>query len=146
MNKHISNNTIPSNHVRSINNRAFYIKDNSPKNLIKLGFDSKEKHDDYECFTYRFPILKYQNITTLLCELTVFTDDKKVRINVYDGLNKPYARFYHNEFGNADAIITTINNNILAKLKKLGISEKDKNNGRNSNYHKSMRRMQTRKS
>lgn len=143
--------------VESIKTRNFIIKDNSVGNLINLGFQLKERSDDGDIYSYRFPIMKYMDITTLVCELTVFTDSHEVRIDVYDGINRPYPRFYYNEFGNADIILTEINTNILNKIKKMGITEKSinkrdnkktakrNNHGRNNDNNRPMRKVQVRR-
>ena len=136
--------------VKSIKSNQYIIKDNSVGNLINLGFQLKERSDDGDMYSYRFPIMKYMDITTLVCELTVFTDSKEVRIDVYDGINRIYPRFYHNEFGNADVILTEINKNILNKMRKMGIAEKTKGternrHGRNNDNNRPVRNVQVRR-
>ena len=128
-------------------NSVYILKNNSSDNLKKLGFKLKWQNEEgEELYTYQFPILKYNNITTLYCVLSVYTTEKRVKIDVYDGLERVYTRFYNNEYGKADPILTEIHRNIENKLKKLGIKERENKHVTKHDTNKPMRKMQIWKS
>lgn len=79
---------------------------------------------DEESYTYRFPGYKYGNVCTLECEIIIFLQSNAVKINVYDyNTRNIYAPFYHRAYGNFDKVLTRINKQINAELKRLNIKK-----------------------
>lgn len=111
-------------------NNNKYIKSDVTKTwLIQNGFryNKNLSTEESNVYTYRFPVYKYEKITTVLeCELTLFIEDGTIAINVYDyGTNDKYAPFYYCEYGNYDKMLKIINEKISRELKKLGIIYKN---------------------
>ena len=80
--------------------------------------------EDFDAYSYRFPVYKYGTYTTLECELTVILGDNHLRINVYDyNTRDKYAPFYCCDYGNYDKILDTLVKNIDKKIKQLGFIE-----------------------
>ena len=76
--------------------------------------------EESNIYTYRFPVYKYEKLTVLECELTLFVEDGTVIVNVYDyGTNDKYALFYYCEYGNYDKMLKIINEKVYKELKKL---------------------------
>ena len=101
----------------------------SKDELYKKGFHYNKLLSDNqsEFYSLRFPVLKYKNISTLECEITVEMQTGKLLINVYKaGTNDNYIPFYDHEYGRYP-ILNGINDNITKQLKKLGAKSKNKN-------------------
>ena len=109
--------------TKSIQSNTYIISDNSPQYLFDLGFHRVFDHD--EQYVYNFPVLKYKKITTLSGKITVYTDSKEIKIDVFDINNHSiYAPFYNSEYRNREVIMEKINKNILLEFTKLGIKKK----------------------
>lgn len=105
-----------------VNNK--YKKNNITKAWINKFNFYKITIDDEEAYRYTFPVFKYYNSPILDCEITIFTSDGEVKINVYDhGTKSRYAPFYYIEYGNYDKVIKKINKEINKKLKEFGIEK-----------------------
>ena len=111
--------------TKSIQSNTYIISDNSPQYLFELGFHRVFDYD--EQYVYNFPVLKYKKMTTLRGKITVYTDSKEVKIDVFDINNHSiYAPFYNSEYRNREVIMEKINKNILSEFTKLGIKKKNK--------------------
>ncbi len=74
-----------------------------------------------EIYTYRYPILSYNKITTIECEIAVSLVTGIVNVNVYnEGTKELYAPYYNREFGKYE-LLKSIDMQIDKKLKDLGI-------------------------
>lgn len=104
-----------------------YIKKNVTKEwLLKNEFRYNRFFSTKEdtIYTYRFPVvyIKGKNKVSIECELLLYYPDGNVYINVYNaGTRDKYAPYYNSEYGDWSKMISTINNRIDSKLKKLGI-------------------------
>ena len=111
--------------TKSIQSNIYIISDNTPQHLLDIGFHRVFDYD--EQYVYNFPVLKYKKITTLRGKITVYTDSKEIKIDVFDISNHSiYAPFYNSEYKNREVIMEKINKNILSEFKKLGIKKKTK--------------------
>ena len=111
--------------TKSIQSNIYIISDNTPQHLLDIGFHRVFDYD--EQYVYNFPVLKYKKITTLRGKITVYTDSKEIKIDVFDISNHSiYAPFYNSEYKNREVIMENINKNILSEFKKLGIKRKQK--------------------
>ena len=109
--------------TKSIQSNTYIISDNTPQHLLDIGFHRTFDYD--EQYVYNFPVLKYKKITTLRGKITVYTDSKEVKIDVFDINNHSiYAPFYNSEYKNREVIMEKINKNILSEFTKLGIKKK----------------------
>ena len=121
--------------TKSIHSNKYIISDNTPQHLIDLGFRKHINTDTEEEYRYNFTVLKYDNLTALRGRITVYTDIKKIKIDVMDNNYSTYSPFYNIECGNYDVILKKINKSILTEFKKLGITEykraKGEQNGNN---------------
>lgn len=124
--------------IKSIRNKTYIIKNNSERNLINLGFRlKKDVEEEYKIYSYKFPIMQYEDIVTLYGEITVFTDSKIVKLAVYNGIGDIYTRFYNDEeCGNADPILDWINQRFLHEFKKINITEKKRSDYVRRNINK----------
>lgn len=76
--------------------------------------------EELDCYSVRFPVLKYNKQTTVECELTVELQTGNVIINVYNyRSNDIYVPYYNNEYGTYETL-DTIQKAIDNHLKKLG--------------------------
>lgn len=97
----------------------------SKDELYKKGFHYNKLLSDNqsEFYSLRFPVLKYKNISTLECEITVEMQTGKLLINVYKaGTNDNYIPFYNSEYGKYP-ILKDINDAISKQLNKIGAKE-----------------------
>lgn len=93
--------------------------------LYNKGFHYNKLMSDSEidCYSIRFPVLKYEKITTVECELTVELQTGNVIINVFNyGTNDLYAPYYHHEFGRYKTV-EEIQNAISTYAKSIGLNE-----------------------
>lgn len=94
------------------------------KNHFKYSSFLSEK--DSDCYTLRFPVYRWQVITTIEAEIKVFLQQNIIKLDLYDGQTRDiYAPYYYQEFGNYDSIMNKINDAINEKLTKIGIDWKD---------------------
>ena len=100
--------------------------------ILSNGFHYNRifSNEEYEVYTYRFPVLKYERFVVLECELRVMLGEDNVIIDVYDynTINR-YAPFYYQEYGNYNKMLEEIWDKINKVTNKLGIKEKRINNG-----------------
>lgn len=97
--------------------------------LYNKGFHYNKLMSDTESSIYslRFPVLKYNKIPTLECELSVELQTGDIIINVFNGgTNEIYPPFYNNEYGNYDKLLHTINKAIEKELRKIGAKQVNK--------------------
>lgn len=111
--------------MKLIKANTYKMKDFSIKTLKEIGFYyNKEISDnDNKYYSIRFPVLKYNDYTSIEGEITVCTTNGNVIINVYDLKGKPYIPFYNNEYGNFNDILFVINKCIIKYLKKYKIKK-----------------------
>lgn len=76
-----------------------------------------------EVYTYRFPLITYNKITTIECEIAVSLTTGITNVNVYNANTKElYASYYNREFGNCE-LLKSIDTKIYNKLKELEIEK-----------------------
>lgn len=110
--------------MEQLTNSVVIMKHKATKQwLLSHNFHYNSRLSNEESvYTYRFPVYKHEKITTLECELSIFLDDNKIRINIYDYCTyDKYAPFYYCEYGNFDKILEIIWNNINRQLINYGI-------------------------
>lgn len=98
------------------------------EDLYNKGFryNSLMSDMDTDCYSIRFPVLKYKKQITLECELTVELQTGKVIINVFNYRTRDqYAPYYYVEYGRYYTL-EAIQNEINKYIKKLGIKKIDK--------------------
>ena len=98
------------------------------EDLYNKGFRYNVLMSDTEtdCYSIRFPVLKYKKQTTLECELTVELQTGNVIINVFNYKTRDqYAPYYYVECGRYDTL-EIIQNEINRYINKLGIKEVNK--------------------
>lgn len=106
-------------------NVTYKIKDYSKQFLQKHRFRYSSYLSEYgdEVYTYKFPLLSYNKVTTIECEISVSTITGVVNINVYNaGTKELYTSYYNREFGKCE-LIDSIDMKIEKKLKELGIEK-----------------------
>lgn len=114
--------------MKRIRDNTYIMRDFNKRKLTNLGFrylSKAAKNDiEYEIYTYRFPVYKYKNITTLECEISIETHNGYIMsIDVYDANHNVYTAFYFSEYGNHSDILKTISKRIMEQFKKLGIEK-----------------------
>ena len=92
------------------------------EDLYNKGFryNSVMSDTEIECYSIRFPVLKYNKHTTLECELTVELQTGNVIIDVFNYRSRDqYTPYYHVECGRYETldIIQNEINNYIKKLK-----------------------------
>ena len=106
--------------------RVIYkIQDYSKSYLQNHGFKYSSYLSDYvdEIYTYRFPLISYNKVVTISCEIAISTTTGMVNVNVLNGNTRElYASYYDREYGNYE-IIKLIDIKINNKLKELGIEQ-----------------------
>ena len=106
--------------------RLTYIMSNySKKFLLDNGFRFNRNLSDSteEIYTYRFPLISYNKIATIECEISVSATTGMVNINVINSSTRElYASYYNREYGNCE-IIKLMDIKINKKLKGLGIKK-----------------------
>ena len=98
------------------------------EDLYNKGFHYNKlmSDDTNECYSIRFPVLKYNKITTVECELTVELQTGNVLINIFNcGTNDPYIPYYNSEYG-CYKTLETIENAISCYASRLGMKKKNK--------------------
>ena len=98
------------------------------EDLYNKGFRYNSLMSDMEtdCYSIRFPVLKYKKHTTLECELTVELQTGNVIINVFNYKTRDqYVPYYYVECGRYDTL-EVIQKEINRYIKKLGIKEENK--------------------
>lgn len=76
-----------------------------------------------EVYVYKFPLVSYDKIITIECEISVSTMTGIVNVNVYKaGTRELYSSYYNREFGKCK-ILKSIEAKIHRKLKELGIEK-----------------------
>ena len=93
--------------------------------LENRGFKySPELSDDVdEIYTYRLPLISYNKVATISCEIAISTVTGIVNVNVLNSNTRDlYASYYDREYGNYE-IIKLIDIKINNKLKELGIEQ-----------------------
>lgn len=98
------------------------------EDLYNKGFRYNSIMSDIEtdCYSIRFPVLKYKKQTTLECELTIELQTGNVIINVFNYRTRDqYAPYYYVEYGKYDTL-ETIHNEINKYINKFGIKETNK--------------------
>ena len=97
--------------------------------LYRKGFSYNKimSEDGLDCYTVRFPVLKYNKITTIECELTVELQTGNVTIRVFNyGTSDLYTPYYHHEYGRYKTV-DDIEKAIDSYAKKIGMKKvKDK--------------------
>lgn len=104
---------------------AYKIKDYSKQFLQKHRFRYSSYLSEYgdEVYTYRFPLITYNIITTIECEIAVSITTGIVNVNVYNtGTKELYSTYYDREFGSCE-LLNSIDIKIEKKLKELGIEK-----------------------
>lgn len=103
----------------------YKIQDYSKSYLQNHGFKYSPYLSDYvdEIYTYRFPLISYNKVITISCEIAISTVTGIVNVNVLNGNTRDlYASYYDREYGNYE-IIKLIDIKINNKLKELGIEQ-----------------------
>lgn len=76
-----------------------------------------------EVYAYKFPVVSYNRVTTIECEISVSTITGVININIYNANTKDlYSAYYNREFGNCK-LVKSIDLEINKKLKELGIEK-----------------------
>lgn len=76
-----------------------------------------------EIYVYKFPLIYYDKITTIECEISVSTMTGVVNVNVYKaGTRELYSSYYNREFGKCE-FLKSIDIKIGSKLKELRIEK-----------------------
>lgn len=104
---------------------TYKIRDYSKQFLQKHKFRYNSYLSDYsdEVYTYKFPLISYNKITTIECEISVSTMTGVTNVNVYNaGTRELYASYYDRDFGKCE-IVKSIDIKIESKLKELGIEK-----------------------
>lgn len=104
---------------------TYRIKDYSKEFLQKHRFRYSSYLSEYgdEIYTYRFPLITYNKITTIECEIAVSVTTGVVNVNVYNtGTKELYSSYYDREFGSCE-LLKSIDIKIENKLKELGIEK-----------------------
>ena len=102
---------------------TYKMKDYSKQYLQSKGFRYNRTLSDSseEIYTYRFPLISYNKITTIECEISVSITTGMVNINVINSSTRElYASYYNREYGNFE-IVKLIDTKISKKIKELGI-------------------------
>ncbi len=93
----------------------------APKNFYKKH---RFRHNSYlseygdEVYTYKFPLITYNKITTTECGIAVSLATGVVNVNVYNTDTKElYASYYNREFGNCE-LLKSIDMKIDRRLKE----------------------------
>lgn len=109
-----------------LNNVRFRKQNMSKQWLLTNGFRYNRifSNEDYEVYTYRFPVYRCESFVVLECELRVIVGEDNILVDVYDynTINK-YAPFYYNEYGNYDKMLKEIWDKISKKIEKLHIKK-----------------------
>ena len=103
----------------------YKIQDYSKSYLQKHGFKYSPYVSEYvaEIYTYRFPLISYNKVATISCEIAISTVTGIVNVNVLNSNTRDlYASYYDREYGNYE-IIKLIDIKINNKLKELGIEQ-----------------------
>lgn len=102
---------------------TYTMANHSKKFLQDSGFRFNRNLSDSteEIYTYRFPLISYNKVTTIECEISVSITTGMVNINVINSNTRElYASYYNREYGNYE-IIKLMDIKIKNKLKELGI-------------------------
>ena len=110
--------------------KCFMLPNPDRKILKKQGF-RYNKHisdSDGDFYSRHFPVLQYNNTTTVDGEIIVDMNSGDVRINAYNyGTKEYYPPFYKTECSEVyEPIMKKINNAFLDMFHTIGISELDK--------------------
>ncbi len=106
-------------------NATYKIKNYSKDFLQKHKFRYSNYLSEYgdDVYTYKFPLIFYNQTVTIECEISVSLSTGIVNVKVYNsGTKDLYASYYNREFGNYQ-IIKSIDIKIDKKLKELGIEK-----------------------
>lgn len=110
----------------SVMDRVIYeIQNYSKEYLIGHGFKYSRYLSDLgdDIYTYKFPLITYNKMATIECEIAVSATTGMININVYNaGTKELYASYYNREYGNCE-IIKLMDIKINKKLKGLGIKK-----------------------
>ncbi len=104
---------------------TYKINDYSKEFLQRYKFRYNSYLSEYgdEVYTYKFPLVIYNKITTIECEIAVSLVTGIVNANVYNaGTRELYSSYYNREFGNCE-ILKSIDVKIENKFKELGIKK-----------------------
>lgn len=104
---------------------AYKIKDYSKEFLQKHKFRYSSYLSGYndDIYTYTFPLIFYNKIVTIECEIAVSLITGVVNVNVYNaGTRELYSSYYNREYGNYELLVT-IDMKIDSRLKELGIEK-----------------------
>lgn len=104
---------------------TYKIKDCSRHFLQKHKFRYSSYLSEYgdEIYTYSFPLVTYNKITTIECEIAVSIATGIINVNIYNaGTKELYTSYYDREFGNCE-LLKSIDMKIDNKLKELGIEK-----------------------
>lgn len=106
--------------------RLIYTMANHSKKFLQdSGFRFNRNLSDSieEIYTYRFPLISYNKVATIECEISVSTTTGMVNVNVINSSTKElYASYYNREYGNCE-IVKLMDIKINRKLKELGIEK-----------------------
>lgn len=106
--------------------RVTYIISNYSKKFLQdNGFRFNRNISDAteEIYTYRLPLISYNKVTTIECEIHVSATSGMVNINVINSSTRElYASYYNREYGDYE-IMKFIDNKINRKIEELGIEK-----------------------
>ena len=104
---------------------TYKMKNYSKKFLQDNGFRFNRNISDAteEIYTYRLPLISYNKVTTIECEIHVSATSGMVNINVINSSTRElYASYYNREYGNYE-IVRLMDIKINKKIKELGIEK-----------------------
>ena len=94
--------------------RVIYgIQNYSKSYLQNHGFKYSPYLSDYadEIYTYRFPLISYNKVVTISCEIAISTVTGIVNVNVLNGNTRElYSSYYDREYGNYEIIKLILRN------------------------------------
>ena len=77
-------------------------------------------------YMYTFPVYKVHGKELMYCELVVGVDDNRVDMSVYSADGSIYGPWYKREFSKGNRVVEQVDQAILGKISKLGITEAEK--------------------
>ncbi len=104
---------------------TYKMNDYSKEFLKKHKFKYSSYLSDYgdEVYAYKFPVVSYNRVTTVECEISVSIITGVININVYNANTRElYSTYYNREYGKCK-LIKSIDLKIDRKLKELGIEK-----------------------
>lgn len=111
--------------MEMIAHEKYILMNSDRKKLKKNGFHYNKYISDSDCdfYSVKFPVLQYNNSTTVDGEIIVDMNTGEIRVNAYNyGTRNYYSPFYKKECSEVyEPIIKKINNAFYNMFNKIGI-------------------------